>query len=90
VACTFGLTTPRSIPLTVGDALGADQNSTGSMTWQRAHRMDEPDDRRVSGTRPGTVAKHVSDACADLKKALPDLAIVDDPDGDPAGGEEAR
>jgi len=50
VACTFGLTTPRSIPLTVGDALGADQNSTGSMTWQRAHRMGEPDDRRVSGT----------------------------------------
>ena len=52
--------------------------------------MDGPDDRRVSGTRPGTVAKHVSDACADLKKALPGLAIVDDPDGDPAGGEEAR
>ena len=41
------------------------------------------------GTRPGTAAKHVSDACADLKKALPDLAIVDDPDRDPAGGEEA-
>ena len=42
------------------------------------------------GLGPGTVATHVSDACADLKKALPDLAIVDDPDGHPAGGEEAR
>ena len=40
-------------------------------------------------TRPGTAAKHVSDACADLKKALPDLAIADDPGGDAAGGEEA-
>jgi hypothetical protein len=28
-------------------------------------------------------------ACADVKKALPELAIADDPDGDPAGGEEA-
>src|SRR5262249_51522685 len=39
--------------------------------------------------RPGTVAKHVSNACADVKKALPELAIADDPDGDLAGGEEA-
>jgi hypothetical protein len=38
------------------------------------------------GTRPGTVAKHVSDACADLKKALPELAIADDPGRDAAGG----
>src|SRR5436190_16412041 len=29
------------------------------------------------GTRPGTVAMHVSDACADLKKALPELAMAD-------------
>lgn len=35
------------------------------------------------------VAKHVSDACADLEKALPELAIADDPAGDAAGGEEA-
>jgi len=41
------------------------------------------------GTRPGTVAKHVSDAGANLKKALPELAIADDPGGDAAGGEEA-
>jgi hypothetical protein len=41
------------------------------------------------GNRPGTAAKHVSDACADLKEALPELAIADDPDGDAAGGEEA-
>jgi hypothetical protein len=41
------------------------------------------------GTRPGTVAKHVSDTCAGLKKALPELAIADDPGGDAAGGEEA-
>ena len=41
------------------------------------------------GTRPGTAAKHVSDACADLKKALPELAIADDPGGEAAGGEEA-
>jgi DNA-directed RNA polymerase specialized sigma24 family protein len=33
------------------------------------------------GTRPGTAAKHVSDACADLKKALPELAMADDPGG---------
>ncbi len=39
------------------------------------------------GTRQG--GKHVSDACADLKKALPELAIADDPGGDAAGGEEA-
>jgi len=51
--------------------------------------MDEPDDRRASGTRPGTVAKHVSDACADLSKTLPELAIADDPGGDATGGEEA-
>jgi hypothetical protein len=36
------------------------------------------------------VAKHASDACADLKKALPDLAIVDDLDGTLLAGEEAR
>ena len=30
------------------------------------------------GNRPGTAAQHVSDACADLKKALPELAIADD------------
>jgi len=41
------------------------------------------------GNRPGDGGRHVSDACADLKKALPWLAIADDPDGDPAGGEEA-
>jgi hypothetical protein len=41
------------------------------------------------GTRPGTVAKHVSDACADLKKALPELAAADDPGGGAAGGKEA-
>jgi hypothetical protein len=41
------------------------------------------------GTRPGTVAKHVSDACADLKKALPELAMADDPVGAAAGGQEA-
>ena len=41
------------------------------------------------GTRPGTVAKRVSDACADSKKALPELAIADDPGGGAAGGEEA-
>jgi DNA-directed RNA polymerase specialized sigma24 family protein len=41
------------------------------------------------GTRPGTVAKHVSNACADLKKALPELGIADDLGGDAAGGEEA-
>ena len=41
------------------------------------------------GTRPGPVAKHVSDVCADLKKALPELAIADAPGGDAAGGEEA-
>jgi hypothetical protein len=41
------------------------------------------------GTRPGTVAQHVSDACADLKKAPPELAIADDLGGDAAGGEEA-
>ncbi len=41
------------------------------------------------GTRPGTVAKHVSDACADLKKALPELAMADDPGGGAAGWEEA-
>ena len=41
------------------------------------------------GTRPGTVAQHVSDACADLRKALPELAIADDPGGNAAGGEEA-
>jgi hypothetical protein len=35
------------------------------------------------------VAKHVSDACADLKKVLPELAIADDPGRDAAGGEEA-
>jgi len=35
VACTFGVTTPRSIPLTVGDTLGADQNSTGSAGRRR-------------------------------------------------------
>jgi len=40
------------------------------------------------GTRPGTMAKHVSDACAELKKALPESAIANDPGGD-AGGEEA-
>ena len=41
------------------------------------------------GTRPGTAAKHVSDACADLKQALPELAMADDPGGAAAGGEEA-
>jgi hypothetical protein len=41
------------------------------------------------GTRPDTVAKHVSDACAGLKKALPELAIANDPGGDAAGGKEA-
>ena len=40
-------------------------------------------------TVPGTVAQHVSDACADLKKALPELTIADDPGGDAASGEEA-
>jgi hypothetical protein len=51
--------------------------------------MDEPDDRRASGDKAGHGGKHVSDACADLKKALPGLAIADDPGGDAAGGEEA-
>jgi hypothetical protein len=41
------------------------------------------------GTRRGTVAQHASDACADLKKALPELTIADDPDREAAGGEEA-
>jgi hypothetical protein len=41
------------------------------------------------GNRPGTAAKHGSDSCADLKKALPDLAIAAAPGGDAAGGEEA-
>jgi hypothetical protein len=41
------------------------------------------------GTRPGTAAEHASDSCADLKKALPELAIADDPGGEAAGGEEA-
>jgi DNA-directed RNA polymerase specialized sigma24 family protein len=41
------------------------------------------------GTRPGTVATHVSDACAELKKALPESAIANDPGGDAAGGQEA-
>ncbi len=41
------------------------------------------------GTRPGTVAKHVSDVCADLKRALPELAMADDPGGGAAGWEEA-
>ena len=41
------------------------------------------------GTRPGTAAQHVSDSCADVKKALPELAIAEDPGGDAAGGEEA-
>ena len=41
------------------------------------------------GTRPGTASKHVSDACADLKKTLPELAIADDLGRDAAGGEEA-
>ena len=41
------------------------------------------------GNRPGTAAKHVSDACADLKKALTELAIADDLGRDAAGGEEA-
>ena len=41
------------------------------------------------GTRPGTVAKHVSDACADLKKALLELAIADDPGRRCWRGEEA-
>jgi hypothetical protein len=41
------------------------------------------------GNRPVTAAKHVSDACADVTKALPELATADDPGGDAAGGEEA-
>ena len=41
------------------------------------------------GNRPGTAAKHVSDSCADLKKALPELAIANDPGVEAAGGEEA-
>jgi hypothetical protein len=41
------------------------------------------------GTGPGTVAKHVFDACADSKKARPEWAIADDPGWDAAGGEEA-
>ena len=41
------------------------------------------------GTRPGTEAKHVPDACADLKKALPELAMADDPGEGATGGEEA-
>jgi len=40
------------------------------------------------GNRPGTAAKHVSDARADLKRALPELAIADTRAGT-AGGEEA-
>lgn len=39
------------------------------------------------GIRPGTVARHASDACADLNKALPELAMADDPGGGAAGGE---
>ena len=42
------------------------------------------------GTRPGMVATHVSDAGADVKKAMTEPAIADDPGGDAAGGEEAR
>ena len=44
---------------------------------------------RYLGTIPGTAAKHVSDACADLKKSRPELAIADDPGGGAAGGQEA-
>jgi hypothetical protein len=51
--------------------------------------MDEPDDRRASGDEAGRGGKALSDSCADLKKALPELAIADDPGGDAAGGEEA-
>jgi hypothetical protein len=61
------------------------------------HEHESSGDRREHPLMPptgagaglGTVAKHVSDACADLKKALPELAIADDPGGDAAGGEEA-
>ena len=43
------------------------------------------------GISPGTVGKHVSDARADLKKALPELTIVDGQDEEAdADGEEAR
>ena len=40
------------------------------------------------GISRGTVGKHVSDARADLKRALPELTFTDAPDGD-AEGEEA-
>ena len=40
------------------------------------------------GTGPGTVAKHLFDARADSKKALPEWIIADDPGWD-AAGEEA-
>jgi DNA-directed RNA polymerase specialized sigma24 family protein len=38
----------------------------------------------------GTVGKHVSDARADLKTALPEMTFIDDPDGETdADGDEA-
>jgi len=36
------------------------------------------------GISPGTVGKHVSDARVDLKKALPEMAFTDNPDGEEA------
>ena len=41
------------------------------------------------GTGPGTVAKHVFDACADSKKALPERTFAGEPGWDAAGGQEA-
>ena len=42
------------------------------------------------GISPGTVGKHVSDAHADLKKALPEMTLAKDPDrGADDDGEEA-
>ena len=41
------------------------------------------------GTGPGTVAKHVSDACADLNKALPSWPSPMTRAGTPLAGEEA-
>lgn len=42
------------------------------------------------GISPGTVGKHVSDARADLNRALPEMTFTDDRNGEPdADAEEA-
>jgi hypothetical protein len=51
--------------------------------------MGEPDDRQTSGDQAGHGGKHVFDACADSKKALPEWTIADDPGWDAAGMLEA-